>query len=236
LQSLAQHAGLCEAPRLRLWRVMRIAVREELRRHGIGSAMLRQAREQAATAGLDLLGSAFALDERLLPFWRAAGFAVARLGERRDASSGMHSVQMLAGISAAGGQLQARAQARFQAQFPGRLGASFRHLPAALAVPLLQGRDCDDLPLDAQDRADVHAFALAYRGFADAQPALWRLLCHAFAAGAPGLPAQQRELLLAAVLQNRPPGEIRQRTGIDGRQAQQQVLRLAVKNLLHNNG
>ena len=234
LQSLAQHAGLCEAPRLRLWRVMRIAVRTELRRRGIGSALLRQAREQALSAGLDLLGSAFALDERLLPFWQAAGFAVARLGERRDASSGMHSVQMLAGLSAAGRELQARAQARFKAQFPWRLAASFRQLPAALALPLLQGRDCDDLALDAQDRADIRAFALAHRGFADAQPALWRLLCHEFAAGAPGLQAHQRELLLAAVLQNRSCGEILQRTGIDGRQAQQQALRAAVKNLLHN--
>jgi tRNA(Met) cytidine acetyltransferase len=234
LQSLAQHAGLCEAPRLRLWRVMRIAVRGELRRRGIGSSMLRHARAQAVSAGVDLLGSAFALDERLLPFWRAAGFAVARLGERRDASSGMHSVQMLAGLSVAGRELQRRAHARFHAQFPWRLATSFRQLPAALALPLLQGRECGDLPLDAQDRADAHAFALAHRGFADAQPALWRLVCHAFAGGAAGLPVQQRELLLAALLQNRPCAEIRQRTGIDGRQAQQQALRGAVKNLLHN--
>lgn len=231
VQSLAQHAGFCQAPRLHLWRVMRIAVREDRRRQGVGSALLERAGQQALSHGVDLLGSAFALDHELLPFWREAGFEVARLGERLDPASGMYSVQVLRGISESGRALQGDARRRFLDRFPWRLGATHRDLGAEMAVPLLRGRDCADLPLDSHDLSDVKAFAQAQRGLGDASPALWRWAVGYFAAQTPPEP-NEAELLLSVVLQNHSPRSVARRTGIVGRRLQQRALRELVKKLL----
>lgn len=231
VQSLIQHAGQCELGGLRLWRVMRIAVLGETRRRGIGSRLLELAQRSARDRGVDLLGTAFALDAQLLPFWRKAGFETVRLGERRDSSSGMHSVQMLLGLNARSSVLQKSAAARFREQFPWRLAGSFRALPATLALPLLHGRDCADLPLRQADKSDVQAFALQRRGFADAAPALWRWLVCRLAAGAVEADSQQAELLIVAVLQHASQQAIARRTGIEGRRPQLAALRTAVKNL-----
>lgn len=231
VQSLAQHAGFCQAPRLHLWRVMRIAVREDRRCRGIGSALLEQVAQQAVLCDVDLLGSAFALDHELLPFWRDAGFEVARLGERLDPASGMYSVQVLRGISEAGRTLQRDAGQRFVDRFPWRLGATHRDLCAELAVPLLRGRDCTDLSLDRYDLLDVQAFAAARRGLGDAAPALWRWAVARLAAAATLTPVEA-ELLVSAVLQNRSPATVARRTGIAGRRPQQGALRALVSKLL----
>lgn len=233
VQSLALHAGLCELPQLRLLRVMRIAVHQDCRRQGIGSRMLAQVQERARRQGFDLLGSAFAVDVELLSLWRRAGFAPARLGQRVDASSGSHSLQVLLGLNARGRQLAEAAQMRFQQQLPWRLASVFKALDADLAIALLHGRDCSDLPLTDQDRQDIQAFAHARRGFEDVQPALWRWLCRVFARhGVADLQPRECALLLKRVLQHQAPPDVARSTGFAAGAAQLEALRTALKNLL----
>lgn len=233
LQSLAAHAGLCEAPTLRLLRVMRIAVADRWRNLGVGSALLQKAVAWAGEHGFDLFGSAFGVEPRLLHFWRRQQLQPVRLGHRRDPASGTHSVQMLRGLSESGEALASRGAVRFRQQFPWRLAHSFRQLPVDLVLAMLQGRDCSDLSITQQDREDVAAFAFARRGFEDAAPALWRWLCHELA-GEQGSLAEdpERDLLVARVLQNRclktgatPPLDA-------GRAAQHKRLRSAVAKRL----
>jgi len=169
-----------------------------------------------------------------LSFWRHAGFDVARLGERRDSSSGMHSVQMLLGLNPAGRVSMNHAGRRFREQFPWRLAGSFQALPATLAIALMQGRDCADLPLSEADRADVVAFARGRRGLADVSPALWRWLVAQWATADRTVQPQQAELLLAAILQHQSSEVLARRTGLAGQRQQTQGLRAAVKNLLQN--
>jgi tRNA(Met) cytidine acetyltransferase len=233
VQSLAAHAGLCEAPSLRLLRVMRIAVAEGYRNRGIGSALLQQAREWAQQQAFDLFGTAFGIDAPLLRFWRRSCLRVLRLGQRRDPASGAQSVQMAAGLSGAGKALVGHAARRFQDQFPWRLAHSFCQLPPDLAAVLLQGRDCSDLPLSPEDHADIHAFALSRRGLDDAQPVLWRWLCHELAASEHGDgDAEATALLVASVLQNQALGAVQHGRAAGGRAAALKALRSAVKKRL----
>lgn len=122
LQSLAQHGGFCEAPCLRLLRVMRVAVHADKRRQGVGTQLLEALAAAGRSAGFDLLGTSFGVQAALLPFWQRNGFFAARLGHKRDAASGTVSLQMLAALSPAGQALQTRVAAQFEA--PGNADAA----------------------------------------------------------------------------------------------------------------
>ncbi len=235
VQSLAAHAGLCNAPRLRMLRVMRIAVADGWRGRGIGKQLLARAIARAREQSYDLFGTTFGVDAPLLRFWRRAGLVVLRLGHRRDAASGAHSVQMSLGLSSAGEQLVGIGSVRFQQQFPWRLARTFRLLPADLVIALMRGRDCSDLHLTSADHADIHAFAFSYRGLEDALPALWRWLCRELADVDSGLPADQEiSHVIAVVLQNRPLGTRGYGSVSSGKTAAQKALRAAVaKQLRH---
>ncbi len=139
LQSLSQHAGWGQAPRLRAWRVMRIAVQAGLRRRGLGSALLRAVERQARARGLDLLGTAFGLEAGVLRFWLSQGYRPARLGQRVDPASGAHSVFLLKGLSPQGRALQAEAHAAFARDLSSRPASGLPGLPPDARRILLRG-------------------------------------------------------------------------------------------------
>ena len=176
LQSLAQHAGWCDAPILKAMRVMRIAVLEDLRRQGIGSALLAEAERYAGEADFDLMGTSFGLDESLLPFWQRAGYQVVRIGQRVDPASGAHSAQLTKGLGPAGKALTENAQAAFCRDLPWRLQREFSGLSAGLLVALLRSKRFAGVVPDGRDLENVRAFALERRGYADVYPSLWRWL------------------------------------------------------------
>lgn len=185
VQSLAAHAGLSDAPGMRLLRVMRIAVADDLRRQGIGSELLNRARMLAEDLEFDLFGTAFGMDAPLLRFWKRAGLRVLRLGQRRDPASGAHSVQMALGLNKRAEQLVEAGAQRFVGQLPWRLPRTFRYLPADCVAVLLHERAVCDVQLSAADLADVETFAFAHRGLEDAAPSLWRWWIGQLATGLP---------------------------------------------------
>ena len=196
LQSLAQHAGWCDAPCLRALRVMRIAVQAGLRRQGVGRGLLLEAERYARAANMDLLGTAFGLDDAVLDFWLDAGYRVARVGYRVDPASGAHSGQMLKGLSTTGTELAEAAHRAFQRDLPLRLQGELCSLPAALVQTLLAGRPAlDAVTPDERDRATLRAFAFGDRSYADARPALWRCVLAALGAGDRPDPILLRQVL-----------------------------------------
>ncbi len=201
LQSLAAHGGWCEAPTLRLLRVMRIAVHAERRRAGIGSLLLAEARALAEAQGFDLLGTRFGLTPDLLRFWQHNGFRVARIGHRLDPASAAHSVQMLAPLSAAGAALCDAAASAFVEDLPWRLLSGLSALDPEV-VPGLFREAGEPAPPDERTRAGVARFAHGRRDFEDALPALRRVLCHWLAREDPG---EAGPLLVSCVLQGRRP-------------------------------
>ena len=212
VQSLAQHGGWCEAPTLRLWRVMRIAVAEPARRRGIGSALLARLREAAATRGVDLLGTSFGLDASLLAFWERSGYSPVRLGHRVDPASAARSLQMLYPLSEAGRPLAEAAGARFRRDLPWRLCRELADLPPETVAALLRGRDCSDLPLDEADRRALRRFATGGQDMEELWPLLWRWAVRRLAEGAQGPEA----VALASLLQGKPFEAAALRDGLSG--------------------
>lgn len=203
-QTLAAHGGLKDAPRLRYWRIVRIATHPAMQRRGCARQLMQHIVDAARRGQIDCVGSSFAASPEVVAFWRQLQFMPVRLGVRRDASSGSHSLIVLSALTAAARALLELAASRFTEQFPRMLDSTFRNLDAGLVDQLL-----DSLPvhpayrLDQQDWLDAQAFAEYDRQFEDCQLALSKLLLLAFQEGLVTRPLEpgQRALLVKALLQ-----------------------------------
>ncbi len=93
-QSLLAHEGLRDAAFYTYRRIVRIAVREKLRRKGLGSMLLRSLSLDQESA-CDFIAVSFGITEDLLRFWTSAGFTPVKVGTEPDAASGLVSAIML---------------------------------------------------------------------------------------------------------------------------------------------
>ncbi|WP_299017539.1 GNAT family N-acetyltransferase [uncultured Photobacterium sp.] len=98
-QSVAAHIGLTQGAVQRSARIMRIAVHPELQQQGIGLELLVFCRRLAEEQQLDYLGTSFGLVSELFDFWHKAGYLAVRLGIKKDAASGAHSLLMVLPLS-----------------------------------------------------------------------------------------------------------------------------------------
>jgi tRNA(Met) cytidine acetyltransferase len=223
-QGLALYSGLAEAARLSYWRIMRIAVQPEYQRQGLGSALVQHLIDACRQQGVDFIGVSFGATPQLLPFWYAAGFLPARLGVRRDAASGQHSLLMLQGLSPAGQALQGQLQGRFDEQLPYLLGDPLRQLEPEIAA--LLWHPASQLPaLSAADWQDLQAFAQGQRDYAGARLALWRWTCRA---AAQGLESVLLRPLILKVLQGRDWAEVAALLQLPGQRQVLQAMRQGV--------
>lgn len=173
-QSLANHGGDAKAATLRMMRVVRVAVHDGCRRHGVGQRLLAAATDKAEAAGLDAIGTSFGAAVDLLPFWQSVGFSTVRLGISREASSGEYAVQMLRGLSEAGKAAQQRLSSRFAEQWPVLLPVVWPSLSSELVLAISVNLPSAP-PLTGQEIIELEAFAHGHRGFELTLPALKRL-------------------------------------------------------------
>jgi len=228
LQSLSCHAGYRDAPRLSLLRIMRIAVHPDCRREGIAIAMIEQLKQEASRESVDLLGVSYALDVEVYALWIAAGFKAARVGYKRDASSGQHSVQMLLSISRAGDELAGLSTKRFQQQLPWQLASGLSDLEGELVALLMKGRPCEDILLSGQDHLDLQALATGHRQWREVVP-LWHWLCRVLAGHeAIKLNRLEQDVLIALILQRRSQKSVESSCGLGGAKAMATIVRQAV--------
>jgi len=225
-QSLARHTGMAALAGQRTARVMRIAVHPALRRRGLGRRLLAAVAERAAQDGMDWWGASFAADPASLAFWQSAGCAALRLGASRDAASGTYSAVLLSPLSGPAQASYSTLRQRFVDGLAHGLADTWRTLEPAVAAALLR-RDGALAELDAQDGADVGAFAAGRRDLAAAQLALWRWLLQQLGAGR-RLPGDDLTLLVRRLLQRWPDAELVAEAGLAGRAELHARLRAAV--------
>ncbi len=173
-QTLSSHAGFRQATGFCYRRISRIAVHPAFRRLGLGQRLLEAARTRAREEGRELLGVSFAASTGLLPFWLRADFRPVRMGYRREAASGAHSLIMLAPLQAHAEAFVSQLQHRFAESLPLLLAEPLRDLEPELTA--LLWRCCPPGPsLSYADREDLTAFAYGQRDYAGARLALWHL-------------------------------------------------------------
>lgn len=163
-QSLASHGGMEEAAALRMGRIVRVAVTDEVRRQGIGKRLVAAALAAGSALSLDLIGTSFGATTGLVNFWHSCGLQSLRLGLHQSAHSGEMNVQMGTGLTPAGKSLADAVRLRFAEHWPLLLGSRFAQLPVDL-VWVLTGHWPREELLSAQDKNELVAFADGYRLF-----------------------------------------------------------------------
>ncbi len=238
-QTLAVQCGFEQALSLSYARIVRIAVSESARRCGLGTQLLNAVAQHME---VDLLGSSFAATEDLLPFWQHAGFAPVRLGFRRDASSGCHSVLVLKPFSAAGNNLYAQVRQQFAQQLPFLLSREFAELDAALACALLTSLSISEtMKLSSEEREQLVLFAAGKRNVESVMHSLHRLALSLLAQ--PQACSQdiqdselytplQKAVLLSVCLQRHSLVATAQQLGLNGQKAVLEQLRSIVAKVL----
>lgn len=237
-QSLATHAGVEQAARLKCARVMRIAVHPAVQGRGFGTGLLHVILEQARAAGFDYVGASFGATVALLRFWERSGFLPARVGLTREASSGTHSAIVLHPLTPAGKEVAAVARERLLAHLPYLLAEPLRDLDPHLVAALLRRSGARAPALDGQDWRDVVAFAFALRRYETSLAPVWKLVSGALAdpCSAKLLSEVEREILIAKVLQKRSWAEVAAGLEFTGRAAATDALRRALRPLVMHYG
>lgn len=224
-QSLAQHLGIEHGATCRCARIVRIAVHAAMRGRGIGSALLAALADDGRRRGFDLLGTSFAAEAGVLRFWQRAGLRPVRIGSRRDTAGGAPALMLLQPLSAAGAAMFAPLPGRFAADLPLLLAGPHAGLEAPIAAALLAAAGKADAADAAHTAATVTAFAAGARDLASAWPALWRTAAAALADAEAPLSADERALLVAALLQHQPWPTLVCQFGESGRAALEARLR-----------
>ncbi|RMD78521.1 MAG: tRNA(Met) cytidine acetyltransferase, partial [Gammaproteobacteria bacterium] len=230
-ESLAAHLGLEEAPRLRMLRVVRLAVHPALRRRGLGRRLVATLAEEARRRGLDLLGAAFAADPALLAFWARCGLVPVRLSLRPSAVSGRRSALVLGAVSPAGAELLEAAREALARRLPHQLADPLQDLEPELALALLAARPRRPVRLRPELWREVAAFAFGRRVYEEALHAAWALAVQALGRPEPALAPGEAAALVLRLLQRRPWAACARALGVAGRPQVQALLRAGLRAL-----
>jgi tRNA(Met) cytidine acetyltransferase len=234
-EALAAHAGVEQAPGLRSARIMRIAVHPVLQSRGLGTRLIDGVVEQARADGFDYVGSSFGATDRLLRFWGGSGFLPVRVGVKRGARSGAHSVIMLRGLSEAGLRVCSDARRGFLDLLPHQLSDPLRDVEPGLAARLMlcPGSTAPWVS-SQQDLSALQAFACARRDYESCMAALWRIACAALSDPRARLRLDdcQRDALVVKVLQRRSWRTCAEVLRVTGRAAVIECMRGAARSLL----
>ena len=223
-QSLSHHLGIQTAITLKGMRIIRIAVHPDRQQQGLGLLILRNIEQALGPRGFDYLGTSFGASEDLLDFWHKAGLKPVRLGVRRDAASGSHSVLMIKPLSRAGEQLLEEGRVRFQQQFQWLLPEQLQAVEAGIVVRLLKQLPVSgDSSFDEWLQRDLYSYCQGQRQYDSCIAALKirarQLLVNQELTG------KQQRLLVGKVLQNRSWSSVAQQLKLPGRKQAQAMLR-----------
>ena len=109
---LAAQSGFHEGAQQVTARIVRIVVRPEYQRGGIGSALISEISDQFKD--LDSLSTSFGASTPLIRFWAKNAFAPVRIGFSQSANTGALSCALMRPLSKRGKRLAYRVQDKFQ--------------------------------------------------------------------------------------------------------------------------
>jgi len=233
-QSLVTHLGIREAARLRVARIMRIAVHPVLQRKGLGSKLVQVIRQEAKENNDHLIGVSFGATSELMHFWEMQGMTPVRVGFRRDHASGEHSVMMLAPLNIQGDEVYQTARFRLVADLPFWLSDSLCDLDYTVVMKLLLGEGAEDQVVTGEiDYRALIAFAEGARSYEDCSADIWRLSVRGLMEYGNRLQRVEQILLVARILQKQSWSRVAILSGLNGRTDVVNGIRSAVSILLN---
>ena len=213
-------------------RIIRIAVHPELHSKGLGSLLLTQLK-QAMRGKTDLIGTSYAMDERVCEFWLKNGLKPVRLGQHLDQVTGSVSVLMLLPISGRGKVLFDKAEQSLSEQWPYLLQRQLKWLPVNQLICLNQAVLAFEQHVTDSEQLQIECFAYAQRSLESTEIALWKWLSGAIGKQAlEKVESKAKTALMLVLMQQRDISDVVTSLGFNGRGELLAVLRQAVSEAL----
>lgn len=231
-QTLLAHSGVLEAGACRYQRIMRIAVHPTLQGQGLGSRLLEQI-YMHFSGHCDVIGTSFALDYNLLPFWLNNDYLPVRVGQQADEVSGQRAGVLLKAVSKIGASVVTQAQQTWQRAWPFLLLQAQRDLDYRLVMALSWKLPIDNVVFEADELCAIKSFAWQQRAFESTEPLLWKWLQPKLLSGQlAGLTPTQQALLVKKIIQGQSFSQVSEALQFKGRKAIIEQLRQAVADVL----
>jgi tRNA(Met) cytidine acetyltransferase len=234
-QSLAFHSGLPIAAEMRCQRVIRIAVHPSFQGKGLGSQIIDSFVQQYQSR-VDYIGVSFACTQDVLAFWRKCEFIPVRLGLKKEAATGIHSLIMLKPVTERGEQLVQQAIQRFKDNFYYQLQESFQDISPDLVIALLSAMSGRQPQLLLEDDIEtLQSFVLTNRGYELCLASIYRFvrLC-SNSSFFNVLEPKQQHLLIRKVLQKQTWKGVASELKYTGRKEAEKELKEAVGTLMYS--
>ncbi|RLA12673.1 MAG: hypothetical protein DRQ59_07075 [Gammaproteobacteria bacterium] len=230
-QMITAQAGDKTFASYRGMRVQRIAVLENWRRCGVGSALIEAAIRHSRERHFDYIGASFGFDSESAAFWKCCQFSLVHVGFAAGKSSGNHSVAVLRSLNSQVDDNILRLQVRIQKQLPVWLCQFLQHMDAASVVALL--RYCRfKSSLTSMEMDEVDAFILGHKGFELCFASLQPFVMQSIAIDSENF--KIHPWLVEKAMQNRDWNRLSDCPMMKGRKQKQQKLRELIKDLRLN--
>ena len=187
--------------RLHTRRVMRVAVHPELRRQGIGTALVDAV---GAVPALDGLTAVFGATPTTVRFWAAVGFVPVHIAARPNARSGVHSVFMIRPTSPQARRWAARTERACIARLPGLAPDHLRAMDPAVLVSICAAATPQPVPAWSADTwAQLRRIGRDESVYASAPQPVRELLIRWLTHRPPGVRPAAAELAVGVACQGR---------------------------------
>ncbi|WP_457620477.1 tRNA(Met) cytidine acetyltransferase TmcA [Methanopyrus sp.] len=135
---MVQHHDALDFPRMKGFRIVRIATHPDVMRHGLGSRALKELAKVAEKKDYDWIGTGFGANEELTRFWLRNGFVPVHISPNRNPVSGEYSVAVIRPISEEAEEIINRANFEFRIKLADWLGETHRDLEPEVARLLFE--------------------------------------------------------------------------------------------------
>ena len=220
-QILLAQMGILEAATLSCDRIMRIATHADCRGKMMASQLLENITTQSKA---DYLSTSYGLSAQLFSFWKRNGYRAVYLGQKREASSGYHSVTMLKPQTDAGSQLYETAQRAFARNFVAHLGDSLKAYDPYLAYLLVSDGQPYPINLFNQEIRDITRFISNQCGLESSLASIQRWLPVALKNDKQIINNNEAILLIMRILQHHDWQHCCTGLGLTGKKQAQQLL------------
>lgn len=229
---VSEHANT-DIAQMSFARIMRIAVNPTVQRQGIGSLFMSRIQIQLENT-YDFVGASYGGNEGLFHFWEKAGYIPVKVGHKRNAYSGYHSVVVIQGLSENGKKALKSITDLFPERLLYQFTDSLKYLDTPLVCALLKHfSSAMAAQLSASEKIDLKSFAHANRNFATCANSIYKLLliCMKNLYNI-NLTDQERCILVQRIIQRQDVSTVVQNNGLQGKDDLYSRLRHATAILL----
>lgn len=224
---LATQLGLPNAATLSMGRIMRIVVHPSLRRHGLGSQLIKTVCEDTGLQ-YDLIGANFSLTHGLAKFWKRNGFDPVRIGLTKSAEGGSNSAMFLMFCTPRGQFFMDQARQSFAQNLPDQLKTALKDIEPEIVAEILSGENILFKDPDACMLYDAASYCYGIRPAESVPFTLTQFVIN-------GLVSQQirdAELLVERVIQGKAWRSCSALRGDEGRRQGSQRIHRAISTYL----